>query len=101
MPKQLMPTAAVAARYRKSQKTIDRWSKIGVIPQPRIINGYKFWAEDELDASDEARERGTPRTSASFADRPKGNTVDTTASADQRKTENAALYPSEKSQEGV
>lgn len=58
----MLRTAALVVRYDRSPKTIDRWAELGIIPKPQYINGYKFWVEGELDASDKAREQGAPRT---------------------------------------
>jgi hypothetical protein len=78
-----LPTSAVAARYGKTAKTLDRWVETGIIPRPKYINGYKFWDEAELDASDSARGQGPPRAPVAAGARlaPKstvseGNVVD-------------------------
>ena len=56
-----LPASAVAARYGRSSKTLDRWGEQGIIPKPKYINGYKFWDEAELDAADKIREEVGPR----------------------------------------
>lgn len=57
----ILPASAVAARYGRSTKTLDRWAEQGIIPKPRYINGYKFYDEAELDAADKIREEVGPR----------------------------------------
>jgi hypothetical protein len=107
-----LPTSAVVARYGKTAKTLDRWVETGIIPRPKYINGYKFWEEVELDASDSARGQGAPRapvaagarispkstTEGSAVDRPQGSAAPPhpIASAEQRKRENAELFSEER-----
>ena len=84
-----LPTSAVAARYGKTAKTLDRWVETGIIPRPKYINGYKFWDEAELDASDNARGQGAPRVPVAAGARisprstTEGNAVDPPTSAEQ------------------
>ncbi len=84
-----LPTAAVAARYGKTPKTLDRWVETGIIPRPQYINGYKFWDEAELDASDRARDQGTPRIPVAAGSRGQPRPPNAVDSAEHRKTENA------------
>ena len=65
-----LPTSAVAARYGKTAKTLDRWAEAGIIPKPTYICGYKYWDEAELDASDIARGQGAPRAPVAAGARP-------------------------------
>ena len=30
-------------RYGVVTRTIDRWTKAGILPQPIRINGYRYW----------------------------------------------------------
>jgi DNA-binding transcriptional MerR regulator len=92
-----LPASAVAARYGRSTKTLDRWSEQGIIPTPRYINGFKFYDEAELDAADTIREQSGPRIppigrqkrpeAAQLRQQPRGNSVDPEQSAEQRKVE--------------
>jgi hypothetical protein len=101
MSKKKLPSSAVAARYNRSFKTVDRWVELGILPKPEYINGLKYWNEQELDAADEARGRGARRIPTNVGARSKkiigcqsqGNGVDPIQSTEQRKAENAALYP--------
>ncbi len=91
-----LPTPAVADRYSKSPKTLGRWVELGIIPRPKYINGYKFWDEAELDACDNARGQGTPRSPVAAGGRgqPRKSTISKelrSTSAEGRKTENAEL----------
>jgi DNA-binding transcriptional MerR regulator len=53
---QKLPTRAVCARYGVSDRTIARWERDAGLkfPQALIINGRKYYAEDELTAWDRA-----------------------------------------------
>jgi len=104
-----LPSSAVAARYGRSDRTLDRWVELGIIPRPTYIRGYKFWDEAELDAWDKARTqeegvrrtmfssgaRGRPRKGSFDTTPPPGNEVAPVTSAEERKAENAELYPEE------
>jgi hypothetical protein len=52
----MLPTKAVAARYRVHRLTIHRWVNNPALnfPRPRIINGRYYFDETELDAHDRA-----------------------------------------------
>lgn len=74
--KRLRGVRFLCERYGRSDRTIDRWVELGIIPRPQYINGYKYWDEGELDASDEAREQGAPRIPPVGArERPKQQTI--------------------------
>lgn len=100
-----LPASAVAARYGRSSKTLDRWGEQGIIPKPKYINGYKFWDEAELDAADKIREEVGPRfplmgrqkKAEAVQPLPQGNSVDPIQSAEQRMAANAELYPKSES----
>jgi hypothetical protein len=40
--------STLAARYKVSIRTIERWCASGVLPQPLRINGRKFWPANTL-----------------------------------------------------
>jgi hypothetical protein len=94
MSKKKLPSSAVAARYNRSLKTVDRWVELGILPEPEYINGLKYWNEQELDAADQARKQGARRAPTNVGARskkiidtappsqPQGNAVDPEASAD-------------------
>ena len=51
--RRFFPKRAVARRYGVTTRTVDRWKKQNVIPQPDLtINNRHFWCEDELDRHD-------------------------------------------------
>jgi DNA-binding transcriptional MerR regulator len=53
---QKLPTRAVCARYGVSDRTIARWERDAGLkfPQALIINGRKYFSEDDLTAWDRA-----------------------------------------------
>ena len=62
MAKRFLNTKRVRNRYGDiSDRTVDRWVKAGVLPPPDYINGQRFWAEEQLDAQDEARRNKLPK----------------------------------------
>jgi predicted DNA-binding transcriptional regulator AlpA len=52
--KKYMRKSAVAKRYGVSERSIDRWCKIGKLPPPVYLPGGRIplFAEDELDTWD-------------------------------------------------
>ena len=73
-----------------------------IFTEPEYINGLKYWNDQELATrADEARGRGARRIPTNVGARSKkiiecqsqGNGVDPIQSTEQRKAENAALYP--------
>jgi hypothetical protein len=56
MPRKI-PIQAVRRRYGdRSIRTIDRWVKKRILPEPEYINGLRYWDESELDRCDAARQ---------------------------------------------
>jgi len=54
MSKRLLPIKAMCARYGDVvDRTIDRWTAAGILPEPLVINRRRYWDEEEL----ERRER--------------------------------------------
>jgi predicted site-specific integrase-resolvase len=53
MSKRLLPIKPTCARYGVVDRTIDRWTKAGILPEPLVINRRRYWDEEEL----ERRER--------------------------------------------
>jgi predicted DNA-binding transcriptional regulator AlpA len=54
--KKLLRTRAIRQRYDGiSSKTVDRWTASGVLPQPLLINGVRFWDQDELEQLERQR----------------------------------------------
>ena len=48
-------------RYNVVTRTIDRWTAAGILPAPLVINGYRYWDEDEVEQFERAR-MGAGRT---------------------------------------
>lgn len=47
---EFLPTKRVRARYgEKSEKTIERWIKRGILPAPDWINGRRYWRRSVLE----------------------------------------------------
>lgn len=44
-------------RYSVVTRTIDRWTAAGILPQPLIINGYRYWDEQEVEQHERERMR--------------------------------------------
>jgi hypothetical protein len=42
-------------RYNVVTRTIDRWTAAGILPQPLIINGYRYWDEAEVEQHERER----------------------------------------------
>ena len=57
--KKFLPARAICERYDICDRTVDRWAKGGVIPQPQKINGRNYWDTEELDAADAERKSKT------------------------------------------
>jgi hypothetical protein len=53
-----LPTAAVAARFNVTVRTVDRWlgnEHLG-FPKPFLINGRKYWPVEQLEQWERERE---------------------------------------------
>lgn len=44
-------------RYGVVTRTIDRWVAAGILPQPMVINSFRYWDEAELEERDRERMR--------------------------------------------
>jgi predicted DNA-binding transcriptional regulator AlpA len=44
----MLPLRLVCERYGITDRTVDRWSKSGILPPPLRINGLRYWWEREL-----------------------------------------------------
>jgi hypothetical protein len=43
LPTALTPTRRMAEQNGVSVRTIERWTEVGILPEPLRINGRKFW----------------------------------------------------------
>jgi hypothetical protein len=52
-----LPTKKVSERYQVADRTIARWQDDPALafPAPMVVNGRKYWDEDELIAWERAR----------------------------------------------
>lgn len=51
---ELLPTRKVRARYNKTDRTLLRWERSGVLPPAVWINGRKHWRLSELERAERA-----------------------------------------------
>jgi hypothetical protein len=103
--KRLRPVRFLVERYNRSDRTLDRWVELGLLPLPIYINGYRFWDEAELDRFDatrggqsqkQKRNRGMPLgarqiSTGNAVDRPQGSAAHPEQSAEERKAESVGL----------
>jgi DNA-binding transcriptional MerR regulator len=52
---ELLPTRKVRARYHKTDRTILRWERDGILPPPVWINGRKHWRLSDLERLERER----------------------------------------------
>ena len=65
----LLPTRAVRERYNKTDRSILRWERTGVLPPPVWINGRKFWRLSDLERLErEGFSSGNSRQGSSASD---------------------------------
>ena len=55
--KKLLPTRLVRARYNVCDRTLSRWGFNPALnfPKPKVINGRKYYDDDELTVFDRER----------------------------------------------
>ena len=53
--KRKLTTRHLCDRYGVCAMTIDRWTKADILPPPMMINGIRYFDEDEVDARDQER----------------------------------------------
>jgi predicted site-specific integrase-resolvase len=61
-PYRRLTARRLCERYDVVVRTIDRWLEQGILPPPLIINGRRYWDEEEIERSE--RERMTRRNAA-------------------------------------
>jgi len=50
-----LTTRALCERYRICDRTVDRWTASGILPQPAIINKRRYWDEAEVEQRERER----------------------------------------------
>ena len=61
MGKRKLPIRAMCVQYGDvCDRTITRWTNAGILPAPLVINGRRYWDEEELERRERANMgRGT------------------------------------------
>jgi hypothetical protein len=55
----------LVARYKRSQRTIDRWKRTGILPPPDMtINNIAYWWEETIEANERERLSAKPSPEA-------------------------------------
>lgn len=52
---QKLTSRALQQRYGVVDRTIDRWTEAGVLPEPMRINKVRYWDEQEIEQLDRER----------------------------------------------
>jgi predicted DNA-binding transcriptional regulator AlpA len=42
-------------RYSICDRTVDRWTETGILPEPMRINNVRYWDEDEVEQCERQR----------------------------------------------
>ena len=58
-PSRRLTARRLCERYDVVVRTIDRWLEQGILPPPLIINGRRYWDEQQIEERE--RERMKPR----------------------------------------
>jgi hypothetical protein len=53
-PKRLLSTKALCTRWDRTDRSIDRYIALGIIPPPLWISGRRFWPEEQIEAVERA-----------------------------------------------
>jgi hypothetical protein len=53
-----LTTRMLCERYSISDRTVDRWTASGILPEPMRINNVRYW--DELEIETRERQRMNP-----------------------------------------
>ena len=61
---EFFPKKRVRLRYNVTERTIDRWAQIGVLPPPETINGRKYWRRSALERNERDGMSRRPGTAA-------------------------------------
>jgi len=68
LKKAMLRATHLAARYDVDPRTINRWRKAGVLPEPDlIINKMPYWAEETITANERERLSAHAQRQASSA----------------------------------
>jgi DNA-binding transcriptional MerR regulator len=52
---QKLTSRALQQRYGVVDRTIDRWTEAGILPEPMRINKVRYWDEQEIERLDRER----------------------------------------------
>jgi DNA-binding transcriptional MerR regulator len=52
---QKLTSRALQQRYGVVDRTIDRWTEAGILPEPMRINKIRYWDEAEIEELERAR----------------------------------------------
>ena len=55
LPKRKLTSRMLCEWYNVCTRTIDRWTAAGILPPPMVINGYRYWDEQQVEQMDDAR----------------------------------------------
>jgi hypothetical protein len=50
-----LPVQGICKRYDIKERSVDRWVKAKILPDPVYIRGRRYWSSEQLDQRDEAR----------------------------------------------
>jgi DNA-binding transcriptional MerR regulator len=50
-----LTSRALQQRYGVVDRTIDRWTEAGILPEPMRINKVRYWDEQEIEQLDRER----------------------------------------------
>jgi DNA-binding transcriptional MerR regulator len=53
--KRKLTSRMLCERYGVVVRTIDRWTAAGILPPPMVINGCRYWDEEQVEQMDDAR----------------------------------------------
>jgi DNA-binding transcriptional MerR regulator len=61
-----LTTRMLCERYNIVDRTVDRWTAAGILPQPMRINNVRYWDEAEVEQRERQRMSAThqPETAA-------------------------------------
>ncbi len=62
--KNLLHNQHLVERYKRSQRTLDRWKRDKILPAPdMVINGKPYWYETTIEENERTRLSASPNQS--------------------------------------